>query len=223
MCGGLAMACMHGTPRGSWQAVTAYNGGRLMIYLLLGGISGFFGASINCLGILSGVTHLASLILGTVFCALGSLLLLGFTAHEISLWKKFDSAYSRFSAHFLASTSKLAGQHKTARALILGSMSALLPCGWLYSFVAAAGTEGSPSHAIMVMFIFWLGTLPIMVSIGHISQNTLNQWGIERSRLVAALLLVTGLLTVSGRLGNPFFSNQDPAVPLQCHQSNAER
>ena len=43
-----------------------------------------------------------------------------------------------------------------------GLLTTLLPCGWLYTFVATAGGTGDPIGGAAVMIVFWVGTLPMM-------------------------------------------------------------
>ena len=51
-----------------------------------------------------------------------------------------------------------------AHALATGLLTTLLPCGWLYAFVAlAAGTASAPLGAL-VMLTFWIGTLPAIAA-----------------------------------------------------------
>ena len=54
----------------------------------------------------------------------------------------------------------------TVRGAATGLVTTLLPCGWLYVFVATAGGTGHVLDAMLIMFVFWLGTLPMMVTIG---------------------------------------------------------
>jgi len=48
------------------------------------------------------------------------------------------------------------------RAWLVGVMTGLLPCGWLWAFVVSAAGTGSPLAGASLMAVFWLGTLPAM-------------------------------------------------------------
>ena len=52
------------------------------------------------------------------------------------------------------------------RALVIGLLTALLPCGWLYAFAIVAARTGSILFGAAVMAAFWLGTVPILASLG---------------------------------------------------------
>ena len=58
-------------------------------------------------------------------------------------------------------------QSPTARGAATGLLTTLLPCGWLYVFVATAAGTGRVPDAMLVMLVFWLGTLPMMVGRGR--------------------------------------------------------
>ena len=53
------------------------------------------------------------------------------------------------------------------RALVIGLLTGLLPCGWLYAFVVTAAGTGSRSRGAALMAVFWLGTLPVMAGPGR--------------------------------------------------------
>lgn len=48
------------------------------------------------------------------------------------------------------------------RPWIMGLGTAAFPCGWLWSFVAAAAASGSARAGAAVMFALWLGGLPAL-------------------------------------------------------------
>lgn len=63
---------------------------------------------------------------------------------------------------------RLMDRPPVVRAAATGLFTTLLPCGWLYAFVVtAAGTgSGTPLHGAALMAVFWLGTLPMMLTVG---------------------------------------------------------
>ena len=214
MCGGFAIFGAQGSSS-RWRYHLNYNFGRLVTYMLLGGIAGFIGGSIDALGFLGGVAHLAAIILGGFFIAVG---MSRFIEKDIPILTQVVRFLNeKIFVHYARLREKLAGGHRTTRPLLIGLLSALLPCGWLYSFVAAAGATGSVSMAVLTMAIFWLGTLPIMLSIGRLTQIALQRWGLESSRITAALLIVAGLFAISGHLGYHVESQGKPTSHIKCH------
>ena len=88
------------------------------------------------------------------------------------------------------------------RALAIGVVTTLLPCGWLYLFVLVAAATASVPTAMIVMVAFWIGTLPALTAL---VAGAVGMAGaaprLQRLMpvLVAMVLLVTGAYTLSGR------------------------
>jgi uncharacterized protein len=88
----------------------------------------------------------------------------------------------------------------------MGFVSCVLPCGWLYTFLAAALVAATPWHGLVLMFAFWLGTVPVFHALGHIQawvRLRLPQLG---ARLAGFSLIMAGILTLLIRL-----------TPLKAH------
>jgi sulfite exporter TauE/SafE len=109
---------------------------------------------------------------------------------------------------------RLGGRPPALRALLLGLFTTLLPCGWLYAFVATAAGTGSVSAAVMVMAAFWLGTVPMLAGLGLASRRALGPLRRQLPAVTAALLLIIGLLTITGRLHRPASAGGVPAAHL---------
>ena len=89
------------------------------------------------------------------------------------------------------------------RALLLGLSTTLVPCGWLYAFVATAAGTGSVSSALGVMLAFWAGTLPALVGAGLGLAGLFARVG-GRARTVSAVLIaVSGIVLLGLRLQIP--------------------
>nr|WP_279382492.1 sulfite exporter TauE/SafE family protein [Acanthopleuribacter pedis] len=83
--------------------------------------------------------------------------------------------------------------------LLLGLLSTLLPCGYLYSFVFAAAATGTPLGAVSVMVAFWLGTVPAMMTVALGTDLAARRFLGRASRLTPVFLIVVGLLAVLGK------------------------
>jgi sulfite exporter TauE/SafE len=95
-------------------------------------------------------------------------------------------------------------------------MTSLLPCGWLYAFVAAAAGTASPLRATAVMGLFWLGTLPVIASLGIGLQRLAGPLRARLPLVTAAVVIVIGVATVAGRLQPPRLPTREP-VPHSAH------
>jgi sulfite exporter TauE/SafE len=87
-----------------------------------------------------------------------------------------------------------------ARSAVVVLTTALLPCGWLYAFVAVAAGTASPARGALAMAVFWTGTLPVMLSLGAGLQRLAGPLRARLPVVTAATVVVLGLLTISGRL-----------------------
>jgi sulfite exporter TauE/SafE len=85
------------------------------------------------------------------------------------------------------------------RAWLTGLLTTMLPCGWLYVFVATAGGSGSIRTGVLTMAVFWLGTVPALLAVGLGAQRLFGPLRQRLPMLSAALVLVMGLLSISGR------------------------
>jgi len=87
----------------------------------------------------------------------------------------------------------------TVRGAATGLLTTLLPCGWLYVFVATAGGTGHVLDAMLIMFVFWLGTLPMMVALGATIRGVAGAFGRRLPALTCVALMGMGLFTLVHR------------------------
>jgi sulfite exporter TauE/SafE len=84
------------------------------------------------------------------------------------------------------------------RALGLGLLWGLLPCGLVYSVLLVAAASASAADGALVMFAFGLGTTPAMLLTGLGAARLSQLMQRRRTRLGAGLLIVIlGLLTIA--------------------------
>lgn len=75
----------------------------------------------------------------------------------------------------------------------LGLFSLALPCGWLYSFILSALAARSPVAGGLVMFIFWLSSLPAL-SLAQVFLKKLIDINDQKRQKVASVVLLTASL-----------------------------
>ena len=210
MCG--AFVCAYAAPRTPGHASgptvhVAYHAGRLISYVLLGALAGAMGAGLDRVGALAGVGRGAAIVAGSL----------------MTLWALTEIARlrgvrlpggtgARASALLARILSTQRDQSMPRRALALGLFTTLIPCGWLYAFVATAAATGSATGGITVMAVFWVGTVPMLVAVA-VGVRKLVGGSAQRWPVAAAVtVLVLGLLTISGRI-QPI----RPAAPAGAH------
>ena len=85
------------------------------------------------------------------------------------------------------------------RASLLGLSSTFLPCGWLYAYAVIAAGTGSPWRGMIVMAVFWAGTVPILVGLGTSVQLLAGTFRKKIPVLTSIALIVVGLVVLAGR------------------------
>ncbi len=185
------------------RAHALYNVGRLISYVTLGALAGALGAGVTRLGALAGIGRGATLVAG--------LLMILWAAHAIA-----EQRGMRLSANGLGRMASVVPQwwQRTlgtllhamrtlpvpTRALLTGLGTTLLPCGWLYIFVATAGGTGRARDGALVMALFWAGTVPAMLAVGVGAQRLIGPLRRRMPTVGALTVLLMGVLAVSGRL-----------------------
>jgi sulfite exporter TauE/SafE len=182
-----------------------YNVGRLVSYLLLGALAGTLGAGITQVGSFAGVGRAATVVAGVLMIgwavsmiAAQQGLRIGFGTSAVPLW------WQRGIGRLLHAIRQ---QPTAVRAALTGLGTTLLPCGWLYVFVASAGGTGNARDGMLVMAVFWLGTVPALLAVGVGAQRIFGPFRRKLPTLGAVTVLVMGVLSVTGRLA----MNVDPS------------
>jgi sulfite exporter TauE/SafE len=199
MCGPF-VAFYAGADRASgrrWLGHLAYNGGRLWTYVVLGALAGAIGAGVDLAGSAANLQRLAALIAGAVMVVWGAALLLPLLGLRVpGLRIDGEGRLGRALAGLLR---RLQGRPPVFRALALGSLTVLLPCGWLYAFVVSAAGTGSAWRGAALMAAFWLGTVPVMLGLG-LGVQRLGRWlGRTLPAVSAVALIVIGIVGLLGR------------------------
>lgn len=200
MCGGFVCfyAGSANPTRGTvpMRAHAAYNVGRLVSYLFLGAVAGAIGSGVTQLGVLAGLANAATIVAGV--------LMIGWAVSTIAAERGVSlgapavpAGWQRLLGGVLR---RVAEQPVAVRAATTGLATTLLPCGWLYVFVAAAAGTGNVRDATLVMAMFWLGTVPALVAVGVGAQRVFGPLRNRLPTLGALTVLAIGVLAITGRL-----------------------
>lgn len=82
--------------------------------------------------------------------------------------------------------------------ILLGLMTGLFPCGWLYSFVMVSSQMKSLPQALTIIFIFWLTSLPAFLVFTGFMNQLIKNVPVSYQRISAAVLILAGLLSIFG-------------------------
>ncbi len=193
MCG--AFTCLYaGTAPGGGAARApaghhaAYNLGRLASYLTLGLLAGSVGAGLG-----SG----AALVAGVLLVLWGGHALLRASGVAVPL-PAVPRGWQRAMG---AAVGAVRDRPPIVRAAVTGLVTTLLPCGWMWAFVAVAAGTGTPLGAMLVMTVFWAGTLPMMLAVAAGMQRLTGRARARLPLLSAVMVLVLGFASIGLHLG----------------------
>ncbi|MEZ6095466.1 MAG: sulfite exporter TauE/SafE family protein [Pirellulaceae bacterium] len=203
MCGPFALIASGGDSthgRSTTLPTLAYSFGRLITYTLVGIIFGSLGLAVNQItGSQSGAfihfQQSATLVAGILMITVGVVALLRYFGVRIPL-PKFSGPLSRALQAGFKRTVRLPPIH---RAFVIGLLTTLMPCGWLYTFALTAAGSASPLWGGAVMAVFWLGTVPIMAAL-MLGAKRIQHTFQKRIPLVMSLLVIfVGGNTIASR------------------------
>jgi len=201
MCGGLhlsqslksakSMAQMKkkaGAKSNVFYAPVLYNAGRLLSYTvigaMIGGLGSIFHLSIRLNGIVQIVAGIFMIIMGLNLLNIFPIL------HIISI-------------RFPKVLTKRLYQGQTTSAghpFVIGLLNGLMPCGPLQAMQLYALSTGSPVKGGISMFLFCLGTIPVMLGMGAISSFLSSVYKKRIAYMGAFLVLALGVFMLKSGL-----------------------
>ena len=188
-----------------------YNGGRVASYTVVGGIVGALGSLFSLSAMLKGLMPaIAGLFM----------LFIGIRMLGIFPW------LSRLRIGVPMAGRRL-GQKAAARRgpFVVGLLNGLMPCGPLQTMQVYALGTGSFFNGALAMFLFSLGTVPLMFGFGAISSYLsarFNRWMLKAS---AVLVMVLGLVMFTRGLslfGVPLLPDPSAAVAVAVIQGDVQ-
>jgi len=218
MCGGLMLFALGAdandqSKHSKLKLQSAYHGGRLATYTLLGVMAGAIGQALDFGGSFIGFQRAAAIFAGVFMIAFGIIALARIKGLRIK-----HARAPKFMQRAVEKGQRLAfSLTPFKRALTIGLLTTLLPCGWLYAFAFTAAGTGSPIWGGLTMSVFWLGTLPIMASLGAGIQMLAGPLHSKVPTIGAVAVVIVGCFTAMGRLQAPEMSKAnlnitDPSV-----------
>jgi hypothetical protein len=244
MCGGFATwgggTSENRTKINDYVRIVFYNLGRLLTYLTLGAMCGAFGSTVDELGLSLGLQRVSFIIISLLICLYGIALLI----KTLSVGSILD--YRIFSTLKITLPEGIAKQLKRSYSLLgiplklvvnankkkfmmkekshgiyfpfmLGTTSTLLPCGWLYTYLTVAASTGSWLESSIIMFFFWLGTLPLITGIGLLSNKILTSLLPWKSVITGFILLICGSMSLIFHWQN-FNHINEKNINYNCHE-----
>lgn len=187
-----------------------YQLGRVLVYTLMGVLVGWVGSSFTIFA----NQQTLSLIIGMVLVAFVVLQFSGL----------YSKSLNNIQYKIVAPISKLMGKlfGLPLWGFFAGLLNGLIPCGMVYLALATALNTATIQGGATFMFLFGLGTTPLMlmISLGGIYLKRYIKF--DTRRLIPYFMLFIGVLFImrSADLGIPFLSpnsgNHAPSSVAQC-------
>lgn len=212
MCGPLALSLpLYGKTGTERLLLTvSYNLGRALTYAVLGLLFGLAGRQFFLLGyqqaltIITGVAMLVFLFAGRY--------LQGKSFLPARLYTRLNATLGRL----------LRSANSPASYLVVGMVNGLLPCGLVYLAAGSAIATGNPWAGAVLMFLFGMGTFPLMIALMMLGSFVSIALRLQMRRLVPVFVCVAALILIARGLnmGMPRQGPQAEAAVLQrvsCH------
>jgi sulfite exporter TauE/SafE len=214
MCGPLVMGVARLSDQSFLHKIkqaSVYNFGRIGAYVLLGIVFSMIGSALSVVGLQKAM----SIITGAFL-----ILLLVFSLDiESFIFKssRARSLYARYFNYLSKSTIVLANEY----AVGLGFLNGLLPCGMVYVALAGAMASDTIFNGAVFMFLFGIGTLPMMFSlmvgaqwVKRLGRNRLKRFIPIAQFCLGVYLIYRGIVVEAPLEFNFLLSLHEP---LQCH------
>lgn len=195
MCGGINLSqCMkpssdskdEGNGVEVLKASFLYNLGRVISYTVVGGLVGLLG---NVISFSEGAKGSVQLIAG-VF-----MMIMGLNMLNIFPWlRRFNLRMPKRFAR------RIYGKRDNKGALYIGLINGLMPCGPLQAMQLYSLSTGSLFKGAFAMFLFSLGTVPLMFGLGALSSVLSKRFTDKVMSIGAVLVIILGVSMFSSGL-----------------------
>jgi sulfite exporter TauE/SafE len=184
-----------------------YNLGRVVSYTAVGFMVGALGSAITFTPAMQGVLKL----IAGIF-----MIIMGINMHEKTRWV-FSSFFPwlrrlnpRLPKFIAARVNKEKGHSKSP--LIVGLLNGFMPCGPLQAMQIYALSTGNPFAGALSMFLFSMGTVPLMFGLGAASSIMSKKFTSKAMTVGAVLVVVLGLSMLTQGFSLSNISNNAPAA-----------
>lgn len=193
--------------------ITLYHLGRLISYSFIGFIFGWIGKGLY----LAGFQQRISILIGVIIIVIALIPIRVFNKYNFS--KPIYLAIGKVKSLLGKSLKK-----KSTKALFsIGILNGFLPCGMVYMALVGSIATGNNTQGAMYMFIFGLGTIPLMTTAVYLGNFLSVQVRSKIQKAIPIFVTIIGLLFVLRGLGLgiPYVSPSDAGLtinnnPTEC-------
>lgn len=177
-----------------------YNAGRVISYTVIGGAAGALGSVVSFSGAAKGIVAIISGIF---------MMIMGLNMLQIFPWlRKLNPGMPK------AFGKKIHNNHGKRGPLFVGLLNGLMPCGPLQAMQLYALGTGSLFAGALSMFIFSMGTVPLMFGFGAMSSFLSGKFTHKMLKVSAVLVMVLGFIMVNRGLALSGFNVASAASGL---------
>lgn len=193
MCGGINLSQCMPIPKSvgenqnkleSLRPAILYNLGRVLSYTIVGGLVGALGSVISFSGGTKGIVQIAA----GIFMVIMGLNMLQFFPALRRFVPRMPGVIAKRIYH---------AKSETNRPFYVGLLNGLMPCGPLQAMQLYALSTGSPIKGALSMFLFSLGTVPLMFGFGAISRLLSQKFKHKVMTAGAVLVVMLGITMLS--------------------------
>lgn len=180
-----------------------YHAGRLLTYTLVGVACGVAGLALNSAtnrwaNSASFFQQSATWIAGLLMIFVGVVAILRLSGWKLRYFHLAKGINKRLAGLYR----KVTVLSPVKRAVAIGMLASLMPCGWLYTFAITAAGTGDPLSGAVVMATFWAGSVPALlgvVPLAAIIRRTGDRLAKTIPWAMAGLIILTGVFTLAFR------------------------
>lgn len=79
---------------------------------------------------------------------------------------------------------------------LIGALTILLPCGWLYTYIIAAVASKSPYAGAFIMALFFAGGLPALIAMPWMIKKTIQKSDTKQKKIAGGILILAGIYSL---------------------------
>jgi len=183
-----------GSPRRTgWRPQLAFQAGRIVGFVILGGVLGAVGARLS---LPERATAVLTLAVALVMVVLGLRLLR--ISPRMSAW---SPTLPPSMARALGVEDRAGRPYSDTRTAVLGALTFFLPCGFTQAMQLYAMTTGSALAGAAVMGVFALGTAPGLLALGGLPALASGRARDQVLAITGAVLVAFAVVNASGVAG----------------------
>jgi len=210
MCGGIALSqsIKTGHDKNNISMSLLYNTGRVISYTVIGGIVGSLGSVISPSGQFKGIIAIGA---GIFMFLFGLKMLNSFTFPS---WMKLRLPRVNFIK---------VSRDNPLRPFFVGLANGFMPCGPLQTMQLYALGTGSAIKGALSMFVFSVGTVPLMLGLGIVTSLISGKVGRKMLKVSAALVMVLGIIMLNRGLALSGISLEPELLKTTVEQTDEIR